>query len=173
LSGNILFVCLGNICRSPIAEGIFAHLVRERGLESRYRIDSAGTGDCHVGQPPDRRAITTAQKRGVHLPSLCRQVKKSDFQEFDVILAMDRNNRKDLNALCPAPLRGRIHLMREFDPLEESAPDVPDPYYGGPYEFDNVYEMLNRCCARLLDKLEAGALHDTAASSAGGDVPAP
>jgi protein-tyrosine phosphatase len=164
--GKILFVCLGNICRSPIAEGIFTHLVRERGLEGLYSADSAGTGGWHVGQPPDRRAIAVSAKRGVRLPSLCRQVAKTDFQEFDLILAMDRNNRKDLEDLCPSPLRCKIKLMREFDNAAEaagaeggpgSALDVPDPYYGGPYEFDTVYEMLNRCCSRLLDSLEARA----------------
>ncbi|MEO7956492.1 MAG: low molecular weight protein-tyrosine-phosphatase [Fibrobacteria bacterium] len=164
-SGKILFVCLGNICRSPIAEGIFAHLVRERGLEGHYLADSAGTGNWHIGQPPDPRAIAVSGKRGVELPSLCRQVAKSDFEDFDLILAMDRNNRKELEDLCPAPLRRKIRLLREFDPATEaasagarstragSALDVPDPYYGGPYEFDTVYEMLNRCCSLLLDTL--------------------
>jgi protein-tyrosine phosphatase len=158
LSARILFVCLGNICRSPIAEGIFAHLVRERGLEARYLADSAGTGDWHCGQPPDPRAIAAAKKRGVILPSLCRQVGKSDFLEFDLILAMDRNNKKDLIALCPAGLQGKIKLMRDFDPERDRGADVPDPYYGGPYEFDAVYEMLNRCCSDLLEKMESGAL---------------
>jgi protein-tyrosine phosphatase len=165
-SRKILFVCLGNICRSPIAEGIFAHLVRERGLADRYSADSAGTGDWHIGEPPDRRAIAVSAKRGVPLPSVCRQVAKTDFQEFDLILAMDRNNRKDLEDLCPVPLRRKIKLMREFDHDTGAAPsetaaartgsalDVPDPYYGGPYEFDTVYEMLNRCCSGLLDTLE-------------------
>ena len=163
---KILFVCLGNICRSPIAEGIFAHLVRERGLADRYLADSAGTGGWHVGEPPDRRAIAVSAKRGVSLPSVCRQVAGTDFQEFDLILAMDRNNRKDLEDLCPAPLRRKIKLMREFDrdlgaahagsgaARAGSDLDVPDPYYGGPYEFDTVYEMLNRCCSGLLDTLE-------------------
>ena len=154
---KVLFVCLGNICRSPMAEGIFAHLVRERGLEGRYRIDSAGTGDWHVGQPPDRRAIAAAHKRGVPLPSVCRQVRASDFEEFDLIVAMDRNNRRDLEALAPAPLKGKIRSMREYEPGEGRGGDVPDPYYGGPYEFDVVYEMLLRCCGRLLDELEGGA----------------
>jgi protein-tyrosine phosphatase len=155
MPSKILFVCLGNICRSPMAEGIFAHLVRERGWEGRYRIDSAGTGDWHVGQPPDRRAIAAAQKRGVPLPSVCRQVRRSDFGEFDLIVAMDRNNRRDLEALAPEGLRHKIRLMRDFEPADGRGGDVPDPYYGGPYEFDSVYEMLRRCCERMLDELEA------------------
>jgi protein-tyrosine phosphatase len=152
---KVLFVCLGNICRSPMAEGIFAHLVRERGLEGAYRIDSAGTGDWHVGEPPDRRAIAAAEKRGIPLPSLCRQVRREDFEEFDLVLAMDRNNRRDLEALAPAERRGKIRLMREYEPAEDKGADVPDPYYGGPYEFDQVYAMLRRCCGRLLDELES------------------
>lgn len=165
MGGKILFVCLGNICRSPLAEGIFAHLVRERGLEGRYLADSAGTGDWHVGQPPDRRSIAVAQKRGVTLPSLCRQVRREDFQEFDLILAMDKRNRDDLHSLCPPAQRGKIRLMRDYEPAADRGADVPDPYYGGPYEFDNVYKMLDRCCARLLDTLEG---HKPAA-----DAPAP
>lgn len=178
-SGKILFVCLGNICRSPIAEGIFAHKVRELGLEGRYQADSAGTGDWHVGQPPDRRAIAAAQKRGVALPSLCRQVRPDDFRDFDLILAMDRNNLGDLEALCPAPMRGKIRLMRDYDTGKDAGADVPDPYYGGPYEFDQVYEMLNRCCSRLLADLEGGAPVSPSrpargqASGTDGDVPAP
>ncbi|HKP95062.1 MAG TPA: low molecular weight protein-tyrosine-phosphatase [Fibrobacteria bacterium] len=166
MSAKVLFVCLGNICRSPIAEGIFAHLVRERGLEGRYLADSAGTGDWHVGQPPDPRSVSAAKKRGVHLPSLCRQVSRDDFREFDLILAMDRNNLRDLDALCPPGFKGKIRLMRDFDSERDSEQDVPDPYYGGPYEFDKVYEMLNRCCAGLLEKMETGTLAtgDAAAS---------
>lgn len=157
MAKRVLFVCLGNICRSPMAEGIFAHLVRERGLAEAYRIDSAGTGDWHVGQPPDRRAIAAAQKRGVALPSIGRQVRRGDFAEFDLILAMDRNNRRDLEAMAPAGQSGKIRLMRDFEAAEERGGDVPDPYYGGPYEFDVVYEMLRRCCERLLDDLEGAA----------------
>jgi protein-tyrosine phosphatase len=160
MPAKVLFVCLGNICRSPMAEGIFAHLVRERGLEGRYAADSAGTGDWHVGQPPDRRAIAAAQKRGVPLPSVCRQVRKKDFEEFDLIVAMDKNNRRDLESLAPAVHRGKIKLMREYEPADDRGADVPDPYYGGPYEFDSVYEMLRRCCERLLDGLEGPASAD-------------
>jgi protein-tyrosine phosphatase len=157
MSGKILFVCLGNICRSPLAEGIFTQLVRERGLADKYRVDSAGTGDWHVGQPPDRRSIAVAQKRGVTLPSLCRQIRREDFQEFDWILAMDKLNRSDLQAMCPPTQSGKLKLMRDFEPTAaDRGSDVPDPYYGGPYEFDSVYQMLHRCCMRLLDSLEGG-----------------
>ncbi|MDB5102601.1 MAG: protein-tyrosine-phosphatase [Fibrobacteres bacterium] len=160
MSGRILFVCLGNICRSPLAEGIFLHQVKARGLEGRYTADSAGTGDWHVGNPPDTRSINVARKRGVALPSLGRQVRKSDFEEFDLILAMDGNNRRDLLELSPAKYRDKVKLMRDFDAAGDRGADVPDPYYGGPFEFDNVYEMLDRCCSRLLETLEGGASKD-------------
>ncbi len=138
-----------------MAEGIFAHLVRERGLEARYKIDSAGTGDWHVGEPPDRRAVAAARNHGIPLPSVCRQVRRDDFEAFDLILAMDRNNQRDLEALASAPLRGKIKLMRAYEPAADRGGDVPDPYHGGPYEFEQVYGMLRRCCERLLDELEA------------------
>lgn len=151
-----LFVCLGNICRSPLAEGIYLHLIRERGWEHRFHADSAGMGDWHCGQPADPRASETAARRGVRLPSVCRQVAREDFAEFDLILAMDRSNRDALAAKCPAPLRGKIRLMRDFDPESrpESEPEVPDPYYGNAQGFDRVYEMLERSCRALLDSLD-------------------
>ena len=129
------------------------HLVEKEGLN--WHIDSAGTGDWHVGEPPDRRSLAAARKRGVELPSLGRQVRRSDFAEFDLIVAMDKNNRSDLEALAPAGQGRKISLMRDFGTDEEAGADVPDPYYGGPYEFDAVYEMLLRCCGRLLDRLES------------------
>jgi protein-tyrosine phosphatase len=154
---RVLFVCLGNICRSPLAEGIFLHQVRRRVLEARYSADSAGTGNWHVGEAPDPRAISTARKRGVHLPSICRQVKSADFHEFDLILAMDQDNRRDLRSICPAGLRGKIRLMRDYDSGSDRGKDVPDPYYGGPAEFAAVFDMLDRCCASFLDASEKDA----------------
>ena len=154
---RILFVCLGNICRSPLAEGIFLHLAETRGLGEKYSADSAGTGNWHAGDPPDSRAMETAARRGVHLPSICRQVRKSDFKEFDLILPMDRSNRDNLLDMCPAPLRGKIRLMRDFDPktTPEAEPEVPDPYYGDESGFDRVFDMLHRSCDALLDRLES------------------
>lgn len=160
---RLLFVCLGNICRSPLAEGIFLHLAKERGLPHAFHADSAGTGDWHCGEPPDPRALAVAARRGVHLPSVCRQIRSDDFQGFDLILAMDRSNRDLLLAKCPEPLRHRIRLMRDFDPQTspEAEPEVPDPYYGGPEGFDRVFDMLHRSCDALLDSLEAGGLPGT------------
>lgn len=154
MTRKILFVCRGNICRSPIAEGVFLHLCRERGLANKYIADSAGTGDWHVGQAPDPRAIAAARKHGVSLPSICRQVELGDFETFDFILAMDRSNFKDLSALCPAKWQSKIKLMRDFDPDFNKKPDVPDPYYGSPEDFDRVSEILLHACSGFLNSLE-------------------
>jgi len=150
---SILFVCLGNICRSPLAEGIFLHLARQRGLDGIV-ADSCGTGGWHEGETPDRRAMAVAQKRGVHLPSRARQVRpKSDFTNFTRIIAMDASNMENLLAMG-AP-RERVQLMRSFDPAysNDGAPDVPDPYYGGDDGFDNVFDMLVVACEGLLDEI--------------------
>lgn len=150
---SILFVCLGNICRSPLAEGIFLHLAKERGLEGLI-VDSCGTGGWHEGEGPDRRAMAVAKKRGVHLPSRARQVRgERDFVEFTHIIAMDASNVENLLAMG-AP-EDRVRLMRSYDPAhaEGEAPDVPDPYYGGDDGFDNVFDMLVAACEGLLDEI--------------------
>ena len=152
---RVLFVCLGNICRSPLAEGVFQTLVRVRGLERHYDIDSAGTGAWHVGEAPDRRSIAVAQKNGVRLTGQARQVAAADLEDFDYLIAMDRQNLGDLRALARTHGgSGRVHLLREFDP-EPGDQQVPDPYYGGEDGFDRVYAMVVRACAGLLDTLEA------------------
>lgn len=161
---SLLFVCLGNICRSPLAEGIFLHLARERGVASRFRVDSAGTGAWHVGSPPDPRALAIARKHGVHLPSIGRQVDPlTDFETFDLILPMDNSNRTDLLDLG-AP-RDRVRLMRSFDPSLASEPDhrldLPDPYYGSGDGFQRVYDMLLAACSGLLDELATRERADT------------
>src|SRR5688572_8035323 len=151
---RVLFVCLGNICRSPLAEGVFQNLVRARGLERHYQVDSAGTGAWHVGEEPDVRSIAVARKNGVDLASRARQVDAPDFSDFDYVIAMDRQNLSDLRALAQAHGgEARIHLLREFDP-EPGDRQVPDPYYDGPEGFDDVFTMVHRACAALLDHLE-------------------
>lgn len=155
---RVLFVCLGNICRSPLAEGIFLHVARERGVADRFEADSCGTGHWHAGEPPDHRAMAVAKRRGVHLPSIARQVDAGcDFEDFDVIVAMDASNRQALVRLG-AP-EERVRLMRSYDrelaDARGEALDVPDPYYGGPEGFDRVFEMLERACHGLLDELLA------------------
>jgi protein-tyrosine phosphatase len=160
---RILFVCLGNICRSPLAEGVFLHLVREGPGEGAFEVDSAGTGSWHVGEPADRRARAVARKHGVDLQCRARQVREEDFREFDLIVAMDRENLARLEALRDrAGAPAEIRLLREFDPEGDGDLEVPDPYYGGPEGFDRVYEMVHRSCAALLESL---AEDDTKADS--------
>jgi protein-tyrosine phosphatase len=151
---SVLFVCLGNICRSPLAEGIFLHLLQAEGLASRFTVDSAGTGAWHVGNLPDPRSQEVAARNGITLPSRARQVTDQDFGEFDIVVAMDRSNLGDLEHL-KARLGGdaRLVLMRDFDP-DPGDGQVPDPYYGGPDGFDRVYDMVLRSARGLLAHLE-------------------
>ena len=152
MTQKVLFVCLGNICRSPLAEGVFRHLVRERGLEDSIEIDSAGTGGWHVGESPDPRSIQIAARHGVSLDGQrARRVAEADFADFDWVIAMDADNVDDLQAVAPAGSRARVHRLRDFDP--EGQGDVPDPYYGGPQGFDLVYAMVERSCRVLLDRV--------------------
>ena len=151
---RVLFVCAGNICRSPLAEGVFQNLVRARGLGAHYEVDSAGTGGWHAGEAPDGRSIAVARRNGVELTSRARQVHPPDLSDFDWVIAMDGENLSDLRALARAHGGGaRIHLLREFDP-EPGDRQVPDPYYGGPEGFDHVFTMVHRSCSALLDHLE-------------------
>lgn len=152
---EILFVCLGNICRSPLAEGVFRHLVRDAGLESSLDADSAGTGGWHAGDPPDPRSVEVAERHGIELRGPARQVRVQDFDRFSLILAMDRENREELRRRRPAAAaRGKILLLREFDPEAGQDLDVPDPYYGGPSGFDQVFEMVHHSCVGLLRHLD-------------------
>ncbi|HAA14187.1 MAG TPA: protein tyrosine phosphatase [Cytophagales bacterium] len=155
---NVLFVCLGNICRSPMAEGVFTQLVRERGWEDRISIDSAGTSSYHIGELPDPRARHTMQRHGVTLTSRARQFTEADFDDFDYILAMDRNNYDNIVRLASSPdQKERVWMMRAFeDPAptaHTSNDEVPDPYYGGDQGFEVVYTMLTRTHNHLLDQI--------------------
>ncbi|TDG13992.1 low molecular weight phosphotyrosine protein phosphatase [Seongchinamella unica] len=150
---RVLFVCLGNICRSPTAHGVFAALVKERGLEQQIRIDSCGTGDWHIGHAPDRRATAEAASRGYDLsPLRARQVQVSDFDDFDYILAMDKQNLADLKAMCPPDFAGHLGLFLPFDP-EASVEEVPDPYYGGDEGFARVLDMVEAASEGLLREI--------------------
>ena len=154
---KLLFVCMGNICRSPLAEGVFLHLARERGVLDHYDVDSAGIGDWHTGHLPDMRSEAVANKHGIQLVCRARQVEApEDFETFDLLLAMDHQNFRDLISLSPSEHHGKIRMMRSFDLEGDSDSEVPDPYYGGPKGFDMVYDMLHRSCSRLLDLLEQG-----------------
>ena len=152
---RLSFVCLGNICRSPTAEAVMRHLVREAGLEDRIRIDSAGTGDWHVGEPRDRRSIEVGRRLGMPLSGTARQFQPSDFARFDYVLAMDRQNLAALERLAPDPAaRAKIHLLRAFEPEPVAHDDeVPDPYYGGADGFDRVIDICTRACRGLLQHL--------------------
>ena len=155
---RILFVCMGNICRSPTAEGVMRHLVREAGLEDEIVIDSAGTGGWHAGDPPDRRATAAARARGVTLEGGARQLTVDDFEAFDLLLAMDRDNLAGIRALAPdEDAAAKARLLREYDPTSAGAPDldVPDPYYGGPQGFETVLDQVEAACRGLLAELRA------------------
>ncbi len=155
-STSVLFVCLGNICRSPLAEGIFQHLVEEAGLTDRFEIDSAGTGAWHVGERPDARAAMVASQHGVELPSRARQITDEDLKRFDYVVVMDRENLRNVQRMADAlgeEATAEIHLLRDFDPEGSEGDEVPDPYYGGASGFENVYQMVHRSCRDLLDRL--------------------
>tara|TARA_Y100001951_G_scaffold40624_1_gene32176 strand:+ start:4017 stop:4481 length:465 start_codon:yes stop_codon:yes gene_type:complete len=150
---KVLFVCLGNICRSPTAEGVFRHKLRAAGLEGQVQVDSAGTGDWHVGKAPDSRTRQAAQRRGYDLSAQrARQVEVADFQRFDLILAMDQSNLRNLQALRPAGARADLDLyLRRFDlALDE----VPDPYYGGEDGFEQVLDLIEQASDALLIEIK-------------------
>ncbi len=150
---SVLFVCMGNICRSPTAHGIFRGLVSEAGLADRVLIDSAGTHAYHEGHPPDLRAQETAQRRGLDLSDLrARVATQRDLQRFDYILVMDRENLRDLLAVCPPRLGPKIRLLMDFAP-DLRVRDVPDPYYGGPSGFERVFDMVETAAAGLLEHI--------------------
>jgi protein-tyrosine phosphatase len=151
---RILFVCTGNICRSPLAEAIFAHYVREQGLGEHFHIDSAGLDGWHVGEAADPRTCRIGAAYGVDVPSVARQFEARDYERFDLILAMDRGHFKALRSRAPEKHRDKVELMRDYDHPEHHGSDVPDPYYGGPQGFEDMYQMLAVACRNLLDSLK-------------------
>ena len=152
---RVLFVCLGNICRSPLAEAVFRHKVRERGVDDEFEIDSAGTSGYHDGAAPDPRSTETAQRRGVELTGRSRRIGADDLRRFHYVIAMDGENLREIRALeAAAGGSARIHRLRDWDP-ERPGGDVPDPYYGGPRGFDEVHDIVDRSCEALLDHLFA------------------
>ncbi|MEG5159471.1 low molecular weight protein-tyrosine-phosphatase [Microcoleus sp. AT3-A2] len=148
---KLLFVCLGNICRSPSAENIMNHLIKEAGLSDRITCDSAGTASYHIGSPPDRRMALAARKRDIELLGEARQFSKNDFEKFDLILAMDRENYRNILALDVAEkYKDKVRLMCDFC-QKYDLKEVPDPYYGGPEGFDRVIDLLLDAQAGLLE----------------------
>jgi protein-tyrosine phosphatase len=141
---RLLFVCLGNICRSPTAEAVLRHLAATEAPELQLLIDSAGTGNYHVGQPPDRRSIAAAQRRGIDLSDLrARQLVREDFERFDLLLAMDRHNLVDMHALAPLAQRRRAQLFLEAAGHTPEL-EIPDPYEGGPEDFERVLDLATQ-----------------------------
>ena len=157
-----MFVCLGNICRSPLAEGIFKQIVSERELGAYFYADSAGTSSYHCGSGPDSRSIQVANKYSIDLNHKAQQLTAVHLSEFEYILAMDEKNLADINLLkarLDTMKAGRIFLMREFDE-ERSGSDVPDPYFGEMDGFDHVYQMLSRSCKKFVEFLVAEHIKD-------------
>ena len=157
MTTKLLFVCLGNICRSPAAEGVFLHLIEQRQLTDQFLVDSAGTGGWHVGNPADRRMQAAARRRGIHLPSRARQIELGDLESFDYILVMDQDNLRNVSSMAnelgprsTAKIRLMLSHARRVDTLE-----VPDPYYGGDQGFEHVLDLLEDACEGLIEDLLA------------------
>ena len=156
MNSSLVFVCTGNICRSPTAEGIFRRTIEDAGLSDRIIVDSAGTHGYHVGEPPDARAVEAAARRGYDLSGLrARKFQREDFQRFDLVLAMDRDNHGILARLAQPSAGHRLRMMMEYASRFQET-EVPDPYYGGPDGFDRVLDMLEDAAQGLLDAIRKG-----------------
>jgi protein-tyrosine phosphatase len=152
---RVLMVCTGNICRSPTAEGVLRRKLAEAGLADRVDVESAGTVDYHAGSPPDHRAQQSALRRGYDLSrQRARQVRASDFENFDLLLAMDTDHMDRLVDSCPGPFVDRIKLLMDYSPSRPRGTSVPDPYYGAPAGFERVLDMIEEACGGLIRDLE-------------------
>ena len=153
---EICFVCLGNICRSPLAEGVFQSLINKEGLENQIIIHSAGTGHWHIGASPDARMQATARAKGIQLTSRAQQIQAGDIRRFDLILAMDQSNLESIQYLCsPEMAAKKIRLFRSFDPEANGDLDVPDPYYGKDDGFEHVFQIVHRTCPPILAHIKS------------------
>jgi protein-tyrosine phosphatase len=156
---KVLFVCLGNICRSPLAEAIFKHKIRERKLANSFEGDSCGTANYHIGDTPDQRTIKNAEKNGVKIDHVGRQLTERDIESFDYILAMDKSNYNNIFKLANAEEHAdKIHMMRDFD-TDTKGGEVPDPYYGAERGFQEVFEILDRSLDGFIDYLQENRLN--------------
>ncbi|GAV01044.1 hypothetical protein RvY_11815 [Ramazzottius varieornatus] len=149
---SVLFVCLGNICRSPIAEAVFRQVLSERGLLDKWTVDSAATADYHVGEPSDNRAEACLRRHGISSNHIVRQLTLEDFDNFAYVIGMDHENVKNIKKIAPKKSPCRVELLGQYDPKNELL--IEDPYYGGEAEFDNVYDQCLRCCRVFLDSAE-------------------
>ena len=150
---SVVFVCMGNICRSPTAEGVFRHVVKERNLQDVIKVDSAGTHAYHIGEQPDSRSQATAKSRGVDLSTQrARKVEAIDFERYDYIIAMDRSNYENLKVLATLEQQEKLHLFMSFTDAWDNA-EVPDPYYGGGDGFTNVFDMVQSASEGLLEAI--------------------
>ena len=156
MTQKLLFVCLGNICRSPAAEGVFLHLLEEQGLSDHFVVDSAGTGSWHVGNKADPRMRAAAERRGIHLPSRARQIEIDDLSRFDLVVTMDSDNLRNVRSLAQeagnnatATIRSMLSYARSTD-----LTDVPDPYYGGEQGFEQVLDLLENACSGLIEEIK-------------------
>jgi protein-tyrosine phosphatase len=153
---EVSFVCLGNICRSPLAQGLFQDLVNREKLDQKIFISSAGTGNWHIGNLPDERMRQTAHSKGINLESRAQQFQSNDFNRFNLVLAMDQSNLARLSEIAPSTLpKNKLMLFRSFDPESTDDQDVPDPYYGGAKGFEEVYSIVKRTCPPLLDYIKS------------------
>ena len=153
---EISFVCLGNICRSPLAQGVFQDLVNREKLDHKIIVTSAGTSGWHVGDPPDERMRQTALSKGINLESRAQQFQSKDFNRFNLVLAMDHSTLANLEAIAPSTLpEDKLMLFRSFDPESRGNQDVPDPYYGGTKGFEEVFLMVERTCPPLLNYIKS------------------
>jgi protein-tyrosine phosphatase len=159
---KVLFVCLGNICRSPLAEAIFKHKVKQKNLEDLFEIDSCGTSNYHIGDIPDPRTFAIAKKHGVDIDHIVRQLTSEDLEAYDYILAMDKSNHKNILRLSSNDVhKEKVRMMREFDDLGKGE-EVPDPYWGKEPEFQEVYDILDRSMDKFLEAVsrEQGAMNN-------------
>ena len=148
MTQKLLFVCLGNICRSPAAEGVFLHLLEEQGLADHFVVDSAGTGSWHVGNKADPRMRAAAERRGIHLPSRARQIEIDDLSRFDLVVTMDSDNLRNVRSLAQEAGNNATATIRSM------LTDVPDPYYGGEQGFEQVLDLLEDACSGLIEEIK-------------------